>query len=101
MKKFGDCNICGKYDRLDTHKCPPKWEAVVINPCGDDPSFPDRTAFGVDAETAVLDLAEENFSNWDCPDAIEIWVRATADSEWRKYEISVAPVPSFTVSIKT
>ena len=53
-----------------------------------------------DPESAALKYAEENFSNWDYPSEMEIWVRKDDEQPWEKFEIGVEQVPSFYASKK-
>lgn len=92
---YKKCQNCKEWDWTGSHVCPPSWEAVVVER-GDDPENPERSCFGADAEKAALSLAEKNFSNWECPEEMEIWVRQSPDDEWQKFKITVEPVPSFT-----
>jgi FKBP-type peptidyl-prolyl cis-trans isomerase 2 len=89
------CPNCGEYDWKSKHKCRPEWQAIYVDWNDvDDPA----KAFGSDAEQAVEQFAGRNFSNWDYPDEMEIWVRKPGDNEWQKFEVTVESVPEFTAT---
>lgn len=93
------CKECGAYKSdYSTHVCAPRWQAV--RPEYGDPEDESTfyKAFGHDAEAAALEVAERKFSDWDYPHNIEIWVRQNSTDEWKKFEISVESVPSFSAS---
>lgn len=90
------CKECGAYiSSFREHVCPPSWQAV--RPEYGDPEDESTfyKAFGHDAESAALDVAERKFSDWEYPREVEIWVRKNAANEWVKFEITVQSVPSF------
>jgi hypothetical protein len=81
------------------HVCLPKWQALV--PDYDEMDGEDfRDAFGVNSESAALEIAERKFSDWEYPREIEVWVRQNPTDEWEKFEITVESVPSFSASRK-
>jgi len=96
LSDFNKCPICGKYDWLNKHTCPPKWDAIIYN--RDDEENPEH-AFGISAEAAALDYAEANFVRMEYPSEMEIWVRSHEEgSTWQKFEITVESVPQFTAT---
>ena len=97
MGDFDRCKKCGKYDFLSRHKCPPEWDAIYVGYDDEDES---EKAFGIDAESAVLMFAEENFPNWEYPEEMEIWVKKAEDTEWLKFDVSVESVPEFFATLK-
>ena len=105
MSNFDRCPNCGKYDFQDNHKCGKQWEAYLLDygfDNQDDPSEDTHTrykAFGNKPTCAAEDLAEEQFSNWDYPEVIEIWLREDSKSEWIKVGITVETVPQFSGTI--
>lgn len=94
---FIKCSNCKKWGWEGEHRCEQKWEAVVIEPWGDDPDFPERECFGDDAERAALYLAAISWSNSspDYPDDYEIWVRISSDDRWSKFGIQIEMIPDF------
>ena len=89
------CPICKRtlYEWRLPHVCPPAWEVHM-------PDYMDEaepTTFysdGADEEQVAEQYAASRFdgegSEW------EIWVRKDEDVEWKKFDVSVEPVPSFT-----
>lgn len=89
------CPICKitLYEWKLPHKCAPRWEVVRFE--YDDVDEP--IVFysdGYDEERVAEAFAASRFdgegSEW------EIWVRKNEDCEWKKFDVSVEPVPSFT-----
>jgi hypothetical protein len=86
---------------FQTHICPPHWEAIREDYDDPDDESTYRKAFGSDADVAAEDLVSRFFSDWDYPREVIVWVRKDASEPWRKFEVSVEPVPSFSaVEIK-
>ena len=77
------------------NKCSPKWQAILYE--YDDENAP-KQAFGFDPEVAALSFAEDNFSAWEYPEKMEIWIRKPGDIEWQKFEVTVESVPSFSAT---
>jgi hypothetical protein len=97
MSDYVRCPICHEYDWKSTHQCKPCWDVIRVEwHDEDDP----RHSYGYDAEAAVLKFAEDNFSNWEYPMSMEIWVRRTREEEWQKFEVDVETVPSFSAHLK-
>jgi hypothetical protein len=92
MSDYVKCSICKEYGWKDTHQCQPSWD--IIRADYHDEDDPQRS-YGYDAESAVIKFAEDNFSNWEYPNSIEIWIRVSEDDEWQKFEVEVESVPSF------
>ena len=90
---FEKCKICGAYDWRDKHKCPPRWEALCVDH-DDEEDF--GHTFAYDAEPAAQKYAEENYSNWEYPEELEIWVRESAEARWQKFNVYVQMTPEFT-----
>jgi len=101
MSNYNKCPNCGKYDFLDKHKCGKQWEAYLIdNGAEPDEEYTEKyKAFGNEPTCAAEDLAEKQFSNWDYPEVIEIWLREDSKSEWIKVGITVETVPQFSGTI--
>lgn len=95
MSSFERCSNCGEYDFLDKHKCQDEWQAIRAE-YHDERDY--EKAFGYDAESAALKYAENNFSLWRWPEKMEIWVRKPGETAWRKFQITVEAVPSFSAS---
>lgn len=93
------CDDCERYlSSFSQHVCPPKWQAVRPDTGDPDNEASFYKAFGDDAESAALEIADRKFSDWDYPRDMEIWVRKTQDDQWEKYEITVQSVPSFSAT---
>jgi hypothetical protein len=91
------CPDCGEYlSSFNEHKCPPKWQAIRPDYCDEHDESTYYAAFGYTAEDAALHIAENNFSNWDYPSEVEIWVRRSLTDIWEKFSVYVLSVPSFT-----
>ena len=93
------CKKCNNLIAASGHKCPPEWQAID----GDDGELgpedePEYTAYGNTAEDAALWLAEQEFSNWDYPRVMSIWVRRDDTDTWKKFNITVEAVPSFSAT---
>jgi len=95
MSDFQRCENCGEYDWKSKHKCAPEWEAILVDYHDEDVP---RKAFGHTIESAVESFCERGFSDWDHPEEMEIWAREPGAVEWQKFEVTVQPVPGFTVS---
>jgi hypothetical protein len=89
---YKECDICNEWDWTEKHICPPMWEIGREWEIEDDECF--DTIYAKSAEEAVLKYAEINFSNWEYPEQIEIWVRQVLGN-WEKFEVYVESVPSF------
>ena len=94
MSNFNRCPNCHEWAFLDSHTCQPEWKAICAD--YDDESEPGKI-FGLDAESAATKYADQNFSSWEYPDEMEIWVRQ-GDEEWQKFSVSVELVPEFTAT---
>lgn len=94
MSRFDWCSNCGELC-YDNHKCDPEWQAVL----NEDEDFLYK-AFGHDGESAVLNLAERRFPEWDYPEEMEIWVKKETDTEWQKFDVMVELSPSFSATPK-
>jgi len=99
------CPICGNYDWIGNHKCPPKWL------CSDDQEFerderPDadymqengHAIFATDAEKAAISFAEyyqarEAFY----PDEMTVFVMDESREKIWKYIVDRETVPSYSV----
>lgn len=93
------CKDCGEYIISScAHECPPCWQAV--RPNEDDPEDESTfyKAFGHDAQSAALDIAERKFEDWGFLREVEIWVRQNPSDQWSRFEVSVEFVPSFSAS---
>jgi|GEM_PF-5542907 len=92
------CTICGRFILIPgCHTCPPLWD--VVRPDYEDEDYPQNTIRCDDAEDAVLEYADDKFSDWEYPTNIEIWARLhdVIDAEWQKFNIGVESVPSFSI----
>ena len=68
------------------------WE--VIRPEHDDRNNP-ALSYGKDQEQAIAKYCENNFSNWEYPQMIKIWIRLDKNHEWEKFIVEVHSVPEF------
>ena len=94
-RNFDKCKNCGEIGFLDSHKCKPVWDAILQD--YNDTDEPMKT-FGYEAESAALKFAEDNFSNFDYPEEMEVWVKKPDEIDWQKFYITVESVPSFTAT---
>ena len=94
---FGLCKNCGEYGIFEYHKCKPEWEAIYVDYHEEDDP---RKAFGFDAESTAERFAKKNFSAWDYPTELEIWVRKPDEIEWKKFDIEVRSKPVFSATEK-
>ena len=85
MEKFERCKNCGSYAFLDGHKCPPEWEACES--CDEDDI---KRVFGCDAKSAAEKCLEENFSNWDYPEEMEIWITSPSYQTTKSLPLTIA-----------
>lgn len=85
---------CGRF-LSDNHICPPSWQAIRADYCDPEDESTFYKAFGNDADDAAINLAERNFSNWEYPRYVEIWVRKLSTDPWQKFEVTAEAVPSF------
>ena len=95
MGDYKKCKNCGEFAFLKGHTCRPEWEVISFEQ--NDKNQPKRS-FGFEANEAAEKYAEQNFSRWDYPEEMEIWVRKP-NMEWQKFDVSVEFIPSFTASI--
>jgi hypothetical protein len=94
MSDYSKCPICKEYAWLDKHECQQKWE--VVRPEYGDENDPDFS-YGHDQEQAITKYCDDNFSNWEYPSEIKIWIRIDEDQEWEQYMVDVRSVPEFEV----
>jgi hypothetical protein len=93
------CKNCGQYkSSFHEHECPPCWQGILPNEGDPEDESTFYKAFGHDAESAAIDIAERKFSDWEYPREVEIWVRQNPSDEWSRIEVSVESVLSFSAS---
>lgn len=92
LGEFKRCRTCKELDYSNIHQCKPEYQAILKD--YHDENEPERV-FANGMEAAALAFAENNFSNWDFPKHMEIWVRQHEGDQWAKFEITVEAVPSF------
>jgi hypothetical protein len=95
MSEYDFCGNCGDFTDLSTHKCPPEWEAVREDEFDEDDL---GKAFGVTTEYAAENFVERNFSSWEYPTELQVWVRKPGETEWSKFVVSVEMIPSFSAT---
>jgi hypothetical protein len=91
------CPICNELKHPPGRACQPAWD-IVIPSKGDDPSDPERVAYGSTAENAVVGYVENMCSQWaDHPQDLEVWARLrdVSGSLWIKLVVSFEVVLSF------
>lgn len=98
LVEYERCPICRNYGWTNTHKCPTKWQAILHEYY--DEEEPGYVYCNGDAQEAVELFADQNYSNWDYPRNMEIWVRKDTDEPWDKFDVYVEAVPSFSSSRK-
>jgi len=92
LDDFNRCKICGEWAWLSSHSCKPRWQ-IIRKDYDEEDDY--ENAYGHDAENAAIKYVEENFSYWEYPEDIEVWIRKTEDDQWEKFAIYVESVPSF------
>ncbi len=87
------CEKCGGEYWIDIHQCAPKWDALIV---GHDDEDDYESTRAHSPEWAAQKYAEENFSNCDYPDEMEIWIKKPEDKEWEfKYKVTIEIEPIF------
>lgn len=91
------CQICKEalYEWRQPHRCAPRWECVMKD--YDDEQEPVACFSNhSEAEFVAEQFAAQRFSGegseW------EIWVRKDETQEWKKFNVTVEAVPSFTAN---
>jgi hypothetical protein len=97
MSDFKRCTICGDWDFMSHHTCKPLWYA--IRPDYNDEDDP-QNVYANDAEQAAETFVSDNFSNWEYPMDVEVWVKSCCDDEWRKFDVGVETMPQFSATEK-
>lgn len=76
------------------HVCPPRWQVIDANV--DDADEPrDYFSDGYNEERVAESFAASRFDGTNGHEW-EIWVRKNEDSDWKKFNVCVEAVPSFT-----
>ncbi len=98
MSDYDKCPKCKEWSWLSMHECPPSWEVFLFP---DEDEDEPNTVMSNDSESAALKYVEDNFSDWEHPEDMEIWVRKNENLPWERFDISWEAVPSFYASRKS
>ena len=94
LGKYERCDICGRFDFTNKHKCPPVWEVKIPDYHGDEW----QKQYAYQASVAATQMAEEYDSEYFRlldGEEVEVLVRKPGETVFKKYLCTGEAVPEY------
>jgi hypothetical protein len=93
MSDYNRCKICGKYDWVDKHTCPPSWKVQVVDYHGEEEW---KDVYAHSPEAAAQDMAEQyDVDDYTLLEGETIVVRVQVDEDVVEYDCGGEAVPQY------